>query len=134
MSALNDALDQAQTAAIKALGNRFIRSADEPDPDSYRLQLHALGFSDDFGIEFLLTGWAILREERAELPAEPIASRKAPEQVVENRVWTSGKHRGVSLADTPVDYLEWAAESHPDPIGRAASQEELTRRAEGVPF
>ena len=133
MSALSDALDHSQSKALAALFKAYTRRDDEPDDDFFRVAMHGVGLDDDIQISFLLHAWKIMRTFPEAVPAGTNGA-KQPEQVVENRAWTSGKHRGVTLADTPEDYLRWAADNHPDPIGRAASQEELQRRAEGVPF
>ena len=134
MSALSDALDHSQSKALAALFKAYTRRTDEPDDELFRAMMQRVGLDDDVQIGFLLAAWRVMRENPEALPATNGTQPKAESQVVEDRRWTSGKHRGVSLADTPVDYLEWSAENHPDPIGRAASSEELQRRAEGLPF
>ena len=77
MSALNDYADVTRRAALKALGKRFMRGTDEPDPEAYRIQLHAIGCLDDTEISWMLTGWAILREEGAQIPDSLVAARAA---------------------------------------------------------
>ena len=77
VTALDFALGDARRAAIVALGKRYVRSTDEPDPDEYRAEFKALGFNDEVAVEFLLVGWRILRETGAEAPAE---TKPTPEQ------------------------------------------------------
>lgn len=142
MTALSDALDHSQAKALTALFKAYTRRDDEPDDELFAGLMRGVGLDDDVQIGFLLNAWSILREDREALPGtigpagatggEP--GKVAPEQVVEKRTWTSGKHKGVTLADTPADYLEWAQNNHPDPIGRQAAKDELGRRDEGVPF
>src|SRR5215469_1036274 len=76
-SALSDYADVTQRAALKALGKRFMRGSEEPDPEAYRMQMHAIGCLDDTEISWMLTGWAILREEGAQVPDTPQGSRAA---------------------------------------------------------
>lgn len=133
MSALSDALDHSQAKALAALFKAYTRRDEEPDDDFFRACIHGAGLDDDIQISFLLHAWKIMRTYPEPLPAAA-QNGAQPKQVVEDRRWTSGKYEGKSLADTPLDYLEWAATGHPDPIGRAAAQEEIQRRNEGVPF
>jgi hypothetical protein len=83
VTALDENREASQDAAIKALGKRFVRSFDEPNPEDYRIQLHALGFLDDVGIGFMLCGWAILRQEREQPPAA--AAAKQPDEPATDR-------------------------------------------------
>jgi hypothetical protein len=134
MSALSDALDHSQAKALAALFKAYTRRDDDPDDEMFGALMRGAGLDDDVQIGFLLRCWRIMRENPEPLPATNGAKPAEPQQVVEDRRWTGGKHKGVPLADTPADYLEWASGGLPVPIGRAAAQEELQRRAEGVPF
>ena len=138
MSALSEALLAAQRAAVNALATDYVRGSDEPDHDVIVANLRAVGLEDARETDQLLQAWSILRQTGAKPPTAtptPESRRADSEQTaVDGELrWTSGKHKGELLSETPADYLEWAAESHPDPIGRARSKEELERRA-GVPF
>ena len=134
MSALSEMLEHSQAKALAQLYKAYTRREEKPDDAHFAQEMREAGLEDELQIKFLLRCWRVLREYPESLPVSGAPAPKQPKQVVEDRVWTAGKHEGVTLADTPADYLEWAAESHPDPIARAASKEELQRRAEGVPF
>jgi len=135
MTALSDALDHSQRQMLNALYKVYTRGADEPD-DQMALQLmRDSGCDDDLQAQFLIRCYRYLRENPEPMPAANGHSVKAPpKQVVEEQRWTRGKHEGQTLADTPEEYLKWAAKEHADPIARSASAAELKRRAEGVPF
>ena len=133
MTALSEALAASQSKALAALFKAYTRRGDDPDDDLFRAMMLKVGLDDEVQIGFLLAAWRIMRENPEALPAANGAAPAAPE-VVDDQRWTSGKHKGVLLSETPEDYLRWAAESHPDPIARAASKAELERRESGVPF
>jgi len=135
-SELADALSASRSRAIAALGKAYVRRADDPDPEFFRGIMTRMGLDDDVAVSFLLASWDVLRAEKAAAPGEqqPAAAAHPQDVIGPDLKWTSGKHKGTLLSETPTDYLEWAAEKHPDPIARGSAAEELGRRAEGVPF
>jgi hypothetical protein len=133
MTALSDALDHSQAKALAALFKAYTRREDEPDDELFGALMRGAGLDDDVQIVFLLRCWRIMRDNPEPLPAAQNGA-KPEERAVEERRWTGGKYRGKTLAETPQDYLEWAASGHPDPVARQESGAELQRRAEGVPF
>jgi hypothetical protein len=87
MSGFPESLTAYQDAALKALGRRYIRSVDDPDPDTYRLQLVALGVNDELGIQWMLESWKVLREER-EQPPEVVPASVAADKQASDAQWS----------------------------------------------
>jgi hypothetical protein len=83
MSGFPESLTAYQDAAMKALAKRWIRGLEEPEPEAYRAQFRQVGITDDFGIGFMLNCWAVLREEREQLPEVVPASVAADNQASE---------------------------------------------------
>ena len=85
-----------------------MRGTEEPDPEAYRMQMHAIGCLDDTEISWMLTGWAILREEGAQVPDSPQGSRAAAteEKPASDRQWErirrDCKSAGVEVPQGPL--------------------------------
>ena len=74
MSALGQALEASQAKAVAALGKAYVRREETPDDDLFRGLLVKIGLDDDTAITFLLAAWSVLREEKAQAPAEQAMS------------------------------------------------------------
>ena len=84
---ITDALGVTREAVIRAWGKSYIRRDEEPDDDLYRAGFHSIGIDDDRAIGFLLAGWKVLREQRADAPGEQAVNGAKVEQASDPQ-WT----------------------------------------------
>jgi hypothetical protein len=80
VSALSQALEASQSKAVAALGKAYVRRDETPDDELFTGLLKKIGLDDDVAIAFLLSAWAILREEKAAPPQEQAQRREQTER------------------------------------------------------
>lgn len=76
------------------------------------------------------TAQAKINELRQEMAATPKQAPAPPSD--QPFIWQVGKHKGTPIADLPIDYLAWAAQSMTLADHKQAAEEEILRREQAL--